>query len=318
MKAYKPIPNKKYRVIKSKNLPVVIECLYALNDGRLAIGGRNKLVIYNMKAYKVDIQIERKNYGYVEFITQLNDGNIFYYEHARSTEGQWEDDYHYNYLVELSENDYSDKNDILTKDSLYNILKQNSDDIIFGGINYKIKKENFYTTNASVSKRIEKLVKNDEKYSMVACLNKNFIDFVLLKNNKMALLSKDKLEFYEIEAFKTCEQSVKFNSEPEVLSVFDDNFLLIGIENKVEIFDYKNYKKVKSIFIPYNVKVIKVNQNKVYIACECDIANEYEIDNNGNYNQISSIPLQDEIIEDIAVVKNGRLITCTTKIKMWS
>ena len=40
--------------------------------------------------------------------------------------------------------------------------------------------------------------------------------------------------------------------------------------------------------------------------------------NMGNYNQISSIPLQDEIIEDIAVVKNGKLITCTTKIKMWS
>ena len=37
MKAYKPIPNKKYRVISSKNLPVVIECLCALNDGRLAI-----------------------------------------------------------------------------------------------------------------------------------------------------------------------------------------------------------------------------------------------------------------------------------------
>jgi hypothetical protein len=222
-------------------------------------------------------------------------------------------------LIELSGNQYSDKTDILPKNSDYNILKQNSDDIIFGGINYKVKNDSYYyTTSASGCKRIEKLVKNDEKYSMVTCLNIDFIDFVLLKNNKMALLSKDKLEFYEIEAFKTCEQSVKFNSEPEVLSVFDDNFLLIGIENKVEIFDYKNYKKVKSIFIPYNVKAIKVNQNKVYIACECDIANEYEIDNNGNYNQISSIPLQDEIIEDIAVVKNGKLITCTTKIKMWS
>ena len=96
-----------------------------------------------MKAYKVDIQIERKNYGFVKFITQLNDGNLFYYEHAHSTEERWEDDDHYNYLVELSENDYSDKNGILPKNSLYNILKQNSDDIIFGGINYKIKKKIF-------------------------------------------------------------------------------------------------------------------------------------------------------------------------------
>jgi len=35
-------------------------------------------------------------------------------------------------LVELSENDYTDKTDILPENSYKNILKQNSDDIIFG------------------------------------------------------------------------------------------------------------------------------------------------------------------------------------------
>ena len=59
---------------------------------------------------------------------------------------------------------------------------------------------------------------------MATCLNIDFIDFVLLKNNKLALLTKDKLEFYEIKKFKTCKQSVKFNNKPKVLSVFDDNF----------------------------------------------------------------------------------------------
>ena len=121
---------------------------------------------------------------------------------------------------------------------------------------------------------------------MVACLNLNFIDFALLKNNKMAILRKDKLEFYEIEEFKTCEKAVEFNEEPDALSVFDDNFLLIGIDNKVQIYDYKNFKNVKCIFIPYTVKVIYVNQNKVYIACKSNIANENEINNNRNYNQL--------------------------------
>jgi hypothetical protein len=273
-----------------------------------------------MKTYKVDIQIKSDHYGTVKFIFQLNDGKLFYYEHSHSSEGPWEDDDFYNYLIELSGNQYSDKTDILPKNSDYNILKQNSDDIIFGGINYKVKNDSYYyTTSASGCKRIEKLVKNDEKYSMVTCLNIDFIDFVLLKNNKLALLTEDELEFYEIKEFKTCEQSVKFNGYPNTLSVFDDNFLLIGIEDKVEIYDYKNFKKVKSIFIPYIVKVIYVNQNKVYIACEHNIANEYEIDNNGNYNQISSIPLTNKIVSDITVVKDGRLITCANdKIKFWS
>ncbi len=149
---------------------------------------------------------------------------------------------------------------------------------------------------------------------MVACLNKNFIDFVLLKNNKMALISKYILEFYEIGAFKTCEQSVKFNNELEALSVFDDRFLLIGTEGNVEFYDSKNFKNVKTIFIRDDVKLIYVNQNKVYIACEWDIANEYEIDNDGNYNLISFIPLENKQINDITIVKDGRLITCTGKI----
>jgi len=135
----------------------------------------------------------------------------------------------------------------------------------------------------------------------------------------MAILRKDKLEFYEIEEFKICEKSVEFNEEPDALSVFDDNFLLIGIDNKVQIYDYKNFKNVKCIFIPYTVKVIYVNQNKVYIACKSDIANEFEIDNNGNYKQISSIPLTNKIVDDIAVVKDGRLITCASYIiQIWS
>ena len=135
----------------------------------------------------------------------------------------------------------------------------------------------------------------------------------------MALLTEDKLEFYETEIFKNIEKSVKFNNEPNILSVFDDNYLLIGIENKVEIYDYKNFKSIKSIFISYEIKKIFVNQNKVYIGCEYDIANEYIIDNNGNYQQTYNIPIPNKFLSDITVVKEGRLITCANdKIQIWS
>ena len=76
-----------------------MECLCALNDGRLAVGGDEKLVIYNMKTYKVDIEIKSQYHGTVKFISQLNDGKLFYYKLDHSTEGPWEDDIHYNYLL---------------------------------------------------------------------------------------------------------------------------------------------------------------------------------------------------------------------------
>ena len=95
MKDYKPIPNKKCKVLPSKNLPISFECLCALKDGRLAIGGNKKLVIYNMKAYKVDIQIQSQYDGRIKFISQLNDGKLFYYKLDHSTEGPWEDDYYF-------------------------------------------------------------------------------------------------------------------------------------------------------------------------------------------------------------------------------
>ena len=85
----------------------------------------------------------------------------------------------------------------------------------------------------------------------------------------------------------------------------------------MQIYDYKNFKEVKRIFIPYTVKVIYVYQNKVFIACQDTIANEFEIDCNGNYKQISSIPLQGKKVFDITVVKDGRLITCTNNLQIW-
>ena len=87
---------------------------------------------------------------------------IYFIMDMISSEGPWEDDDDYNYLLELSENQYSYKTDIFPKDSKYNILKQNSDNIIFGGINYENKVGKYYSSNATGCKGIEKLVKHDE------------------------------------------------------------------------------------------------------------------------------------------------------------
>ena len=85
-----------------------------------------------MKTYKIYILIEMKYHGCVKFISQLSNENSFYYEYNHSSEGPWEDEDYQNYLIELSGNQYSDKTDILPKNTKYNILRPYSEDIIFG------------------------------------------------------------------------------------------------------------------------------------------------------------------------------------------
>ena len=77
------------RKIVNKDIPTSINVLYALNDGRLAIGGSLYLVIYDMKDYKVDLKI---NISHVNFILQLKDSKIFYSCHSHETEGPYIDD----------------------------------------------------------------------------------------------------------------------------------------------------------------------------------------------------------------------------------
>ena len=134
MKFQKP---KKSKIISKKGLPVRIFCIYSLNDGRLAIGGYRKLVIYNMKTYRIDIQIELMDEPEVKFILQLKDNSLFYYAYEHTSEGQWTDEYFKNYLIELSEKYYIDKTKLLPAGSKYNILREHSDNILFGGISYE-------------------------------------------------------------------------------------------------------------------------------------------------------------------------------------
>ena len=284
MKPYKPLPNKKSKTISNDNLPNEFFTLYSLKDGRLAIGGYRKLIIYNMKTYKIGIIIELQyDSPNIEFMYQLNDEKLFHYVYDHSTEGPWVDEYFYNNLIELSDNNYLDKTDILPKESIYNILREYSENILFGGISYENNSNQvIYSTNATGCKRIEKLVKNEGKYNITACLNINLINFIVLKNDMMAVLTSDKLHFYEIDKFKKNGNSVKLN-KPEKLAIFNDNFLLIRVQNRVEMYDYKNYKSIKSFGCAYPIKVIYINQNKVFIG----ESTRYDLKNNCAYNVIN-------------------------------
>lgn len=324
---------KKSKRIVNKDIPSYPITLYGLNDGRLAIGGETELVIYNMKSYKVDIKIKSKK---VKFILQLKDNKLFYYSYEHDSEGIWSDYYHYNNLIELSEKEYKDKNSVLPVPSKYNILRQFSDTILFGGINYCIKQTKYEKSNSYGSKRIEKIVKdndfekyaNIEKYEVESSLEIDFIDFTPLKNDTIAVLQKDNICFYDINKLSIKKKN-KIN-DGKIISNFNDKFLIYGTQNNLIIFDYINYKYVKSLPFIYPIRKIYTKKNNVFIGQSKDLdikrnkadnmIVEYEIDENGNYIQKNECRNchNNELI-DITQVNDGRIISCSCLyINIWT
>ena len=315
---------KKSTKILGEDIPTSINVLYALNDGRLMIGGNLYLVIYNMKDYKVDIKI---NINYVNFILQLKDSKIFYFCHSHETEGPYIDDYFYNYLVDISYNTYEDKSCALPENSKYSILREYSDKILFGGINYYIKKDFINSTNTSGPKRIEQLIKKDgvEKYIINKTLNIDFIDFTPLKNGKLAVLCVDNILFYDIDKFcKIGNEKIKNCNKIEL---FSDKFLLIGKDKDIIIYDYINHRSSKFIACAFPIKKIYVNKSSVFVAeSNSDYQKaknsiiEYTIDDKG-YNKIVMEyynPHNKQLV-DVTKVNDGRMISCSSEcIKIWS
>ena len=208
---------KNSKIISIESLPKYISTLYTLNDGRIAIGG-DCLSIYNINTDKVDIKIDLKDRK-IKFILQLSDNKLFYYTRSYETEGPYLDEYFYNNLIELSENTYKDMTHILPKESKYNILREYSDKILFGGINYSNKHDKYYTSNASGEKRIEKLEKYEksneykpDKYQITNSVNIDFIDFIVLNENLIAVLLINRLDFYDVNELKKIKSSEKISN----------------------------------------------------------------------------------------------------------
>ena len=223
--------------IPGKFLPIKIYALWALNDGRIAIGGDRSLSIYNMKTYKVDIKIDF-SIQVVKFILQLSDNKLFYYTYSHETEGAYTDVDYYNYLIELSGNTYKDVSKIL------------------GGINYSlIENDSYYCTNAKGKKRIEKLEKYEknneqqsedednlqEKYQITKSMDIDFVDFLVLNKDLIVVLLIDRLDFYDVKEFKKVKSSpiISNNNDCLKFAIYSENLILIGTGASVEIFDIK-------------------------------------------------------------------------------
>ena len=50
------------------------------------------------------------------------------------------------------------------------------------------------------------------------------------------------------------------------MAYFSENLIIIGTTKNIEIFDYKNFMNVKTIFCVYPIKKIFVNKNKLFIG----------------------------------------------------
>ena len=321
---------KNSKTISNQSLPTLISTLYTLNDGRIAIGGKC-LSIYNMKTNEVNMKIDL-NDRKIKFILQLSDNKLFYYTRSYETEGPYLDEYFYNNLIELSENTYKDMTHILPKESKYNILREYSDKILFGGINYSNKHDKYYISNASGEKRIEKLEKYEksneykpDKYQITNSVNIDFIDFIVLNENLIAVLLINRLDFYDVSELKKIKSSEKISNLYTCvrMAYFSENLIIIGTTRSIEIFDYSSFKTIKSISCVYPIKSIYTNENKVFIGESTtrgqNRITEYEIDETGNYNQIDFLdnPHNNELT-DITQAKDGRLITSEfDKVKIW-
>lgn len=334
MKAHKRTSKKLgYNILDS--LPLT---LLGLNDGRLAIGGDSTLVIYNMKTYNADIKIEDRRAHL--FLLQLKDNSLFYYNRTYETEGGAVDIYFYNNLIELSSKEYKDKTSILPKSSKYNILRQFSDKILYGGINYYEKEfetSKCICTNAVGPNRIEKIIKIDdfensegsEKYEIVTSFQIDFIDFITVREHRIAVLDKNSLSFYDVDDVFNLIKKIKVKDGTKIRN-FSDKFLLYGTKKEIILFDYINYNYVKSLPLIYSLEAIYVKENMVYV---CETASidfktysakngiaEYEIDDNGNCKQLSYITNgHKNELKDVTIVKDGRLISCSFEdVKIWS
>ena len=312
--------------------------LLGLNDGRLAIGTERELIIYNMKTYNTDIKIEdRKKHL---FLLQLKDNRLFCYNQTYETEGGAVDIYFYNTLIELSAKEYKDKTSILPESSKYNILREFSDKILYGGINYYDKEltRSYTSTNAVGPNRIEKIIKTDEveksdrkeKYEIVTSLQIDFIDFIAVQENIIAVLKADSLSFYDVDKIFNLNTKIKVKDGTKI-SYFNDKYLLYGTKKAIIIFDHINYKYVKSLPLIYSLRAIYVKENTIFVGesalcydfkthSDNNGIGEYEIDDNGNYKQLSYITNgHKNTLNDVTIVKDGRLISCSIEdVKIWS
>lgn len=181
------LPLRKCKIINikhPKDSPYFL--VYALNDGRLPIGLEEKIVIYNIKSNKIDIEITT---SYVQYFFQLKDNKLFYC--IRQSSSNFDDysikSFHCNYLIDISDKNYVDKTELLPENSKYDKLEEYSNRILLGGIRYYSTSYSSSQSNDTNEPRIEKMVKVNDKYQLVTSYKIRFEDFVLLKGDEFLI-----------------------------------------------------------------------------------------------------------------------------------
>ena len=205
-----------------------------------------------MKTYKVDIYIDNS----VKNLVKLKNNKLFYYTYYTESEGPWVDEIVNDYLIELSDNNYINKTDILPKYSSYNILYEYSDSIIFAGRAYT-------NQNNDLRERIEKLAKIDNNYKIITKMApKDLINFILLKNDTFAILCSGLITFHDNNNFKFIQKEW-VDKQTKDISLLNEKFMFISTIKEVILYDYINYKKIKKIGCLYPICKIYINENKI-------------------------------------------------------
>ena len=323
----KKLSVKKSKIIKNVEKFIAL-CLYALNDGRLAIGSeeingltdsQGVLLIYDVKTNIIEQKI--KNPYYINYFYQLKNNNLFYYSNHQKQNFQDFSlfSYHYNGLIKLCDKSYEDVTTQLPKESKYNILKESPNGVLYGGITYDSTKFKINQTNGYGKERIEKMVKIKNKYDIVTCFKLFFKDFAVLKNNLIVILSYKELLFYNTYTFKIIKK-IDYLKYSQCLSVYNEKHLLVGFEKKILIFDYKNYRIIKYIPLDFSLIKIYVNKNIAFILLKNETIEDFIIQDNGNYDRVNvynKFDVKKGNFIDIAQIKDGSIIT-SSPLKIWN
>ncbi len=94
------------------------------------------------------------------------------------------------------------------------------------------------------------------QYQLSLTRSFDFIDFILLKNDSMAVLKEKYLEFYDIHKLNMINKA-KVNKGINLV-LLNDKYLLIGTEKNAIIFENIKNTNIKSISCSYPLKNIVI------------------------------------------------------------
>ena len=315
--------NKKIgKVIKTNNqFPESFLCLYELNDGRIVIGGTDSLIIYNIKTQNIDIKIPLNLK--IRTAYELKNNLLFYSGWIGYLE---ESDYYCeNFLVELTEKNYVEKNEIIKQYVNHDIFYKYKNNYFFAGIQPKYGNDLIEKIQLNEKGEFETISKLEFEKSILSTnippeSYKTYIHFILLKNNTFVVLTKGYLVFYDINTFMKLKKQ-KISNAIQMIELFNEKFIFLCSKDYVELYDCISFKNICKISCMYNILLkIYVSGNKVFIGenlrkylelNKCRIV-EYEFDNNGCYKQIYEYKNpHKKLIRDFIQLRDGRLITCS-------